>query len=188
MDATAPINGESPDRFRQYLLLLARLHVGRELRSKLDPSDIVQQSLLDAHRHRDQFRGETPEQRMAWLRQILANNLANAIKHISRGKRDHARECSLQQTIDESSAQLEMLLAADHSSPSLRAQKDEDLLRLSEAIDQLSDEQREVLLLHHCRGLSLGEIAEQLGKTKKSVAGHLQRGVRRLRECLTLID
>jgi hypothetical protein len=66
------------EQFREYLLLLARVHLGERFRGKLDASGVVQQTLLEAHRKRAQFRGHTAAERAAWLRQMLAYGLADA--------------------------------------------------------------------------------------------------------------
>src|SRR5262249_47207336 len=80
---------------RGYLLLLARVRLDARLRGRLDASDVVQQTLLEAHRDGADFRGGTDAERAAWLRQILARNLANAARDHGRGKRDVGRERSL---------------------------------------------------------------------------------------------
>src|SRR5919109_1490525 len=89
--------------------------------AKLDPSDVVQQTLLQAHQAREQCRGQSPAQRAGWLRAILANTLAEALRRFGRRQRDLAREQSLEASLDESSARLEAWLAAEDSSPSDRA-------------------------------------------------------------------
>lgn len=172
------------ERYRDYLRLLARLQLDPRLRGKLDPSDIVQQTLLQAHQMRDQFRGTTEAEQAAWLRQILVRTMTNAARDLGRLKRDVGRERSLEAAIEDSSARLEVWLAAEQSSPSECAEKNERLLRLAEALEQLPEAQREAVVLHHLRGLSLAEMAGQLDRSEGAVAGLLHRGIKRLRELL----
>src|SRR5437764_13707204 len=106
------------ERFRPYLLLLARLQLREQFRGKLDPSDVVQQTLLEAHRKRDQFRGHSPAELAGWLRQLLACTLADALRALGRAKRDAARERSLEAAREQSSARLGDWLAAEQPSPS----------------------------------------------------------------------
>src|SRR5438067_13788033 len=109
--AAAPGPGPTPapdpslERCRDYLLLLARLQLDPGLRSVLDPSDVVQQTLLKAHAKRDQFRGGSEGELLAWLRTILAHHLADlARKH---ARRLQGRERSLAGAIEDSSLRLE---------------------------------------------------------------------------------
>src|SRR5262245_45071429 len=88
------------DRFRDYLRLLARLHFGPALRAQMDPSDVVQQTLLEAQQALGQLRATTDAAVAAWLRQILARNLADAVRAAGRAKRDVSRERSLEQALD----------------------------------------------------------------------------------------
>src|SRR3954469_20742195 len=92
----------SLELFRAYLYLLARSHIGPRHRARLDPSDIVQQTLLNAHQNQSQFRGITEAEWMAWLRQILANHIADAVRGLARAKRDVKRERSLDQDVNDS--------------------------------------------------------------------------------------
>ena len=176
-----PPAGEPPgvalERFRDYLRLLARLQLDDRLRGKLDPSDLVQQTLLKAHQALGQFRGRSVAEQAAWLRQILANTLANAVRDLARAKRDVALERSLEQALADSSSRLEAWLVADQDSPSEHAERNEQLLQLAEALGKLPDAQREVLLLRHCQGWSLAEVAEHLGRSRASVASLLRRGL-----------
>jgi RNA polymerase sigma-70 factor, ECF subfamily len=169
------------ERFRAYLHLLARVQLGG-LGGELDPSDVVQQTLLRAVQGLDQFRGTTDAERAVWLRQVLATTLANAVRDRGRAKRAAALTRSLEAALDESSARLEALLAADDPSPSGRATQNERLLALSGALDELPEPMREALVLRHCQGWELPRIADQLGRSRAAVASLLRRGLERLRD------
>jgi RNA polymerase sigma-70 factor (ECF subfamily) len=183
-----PQGGWDLERFRKYLRLLAQLQLNPRLRGKLDPSDIVQQTLLEAHQARDQCPSHDPAERAAWLRKILAHNLANAVRDLERAKRDVRREQSLEVAIEESSARLEAWLVAEQSSPEVQAQNNEQLLRLAEALDQLPPDQQEALVLHHLQGQSLSEVAGHFGRSPAAVAGLLHRGLKKLKEMLGQLE
>ena len=172
------------ERHRPYLTLLARAHLNSRQQAKLDSSDIVQQTLLNAFAKRDQFRGSTEAELAGWLREILKHNLADALRDQRRDKRDVRREQSLEAGIDASFSRTQAWLAAVQSSPSQRAVKQEELLRLSEALTKLPETQREVIVLHHLQGLKLAEVAAEIGRTEAAVAGLLFRGLRTLHTLL----
>jgi RNA polymerase sigma-70 factor (ECF subfamily) len=172
------------ERYRSYLLLLARIRLDARLRGKLDASDVVQQTLLEAHVAQPQFRGQSAGEQAAWLRQILARNLANAVRDLGRQKRDASREQPLQATLDESAARLEIWLAAEQSSPSEQVERHERAVLLAEALAALPDNQREAVIFRHFENLSLVEIGERLGCTTAAVTGLLHRGLKGLREQL----
>ena len=171
------------ERFRDYLLLLARLQLGPRLQGKFDASDVVQQTLLEAFAKRDQFKGGEGE-RPAWLRQILAHNLADALRAFGQAKRDAGRERSIEAAIQESSARLGAWLAAEQSSPSQRVQRHEEAVRLAEALAELSEVNREALVLHYCENHQLAEVSKRMDRSTASVAGLLKRRLKQLRECL----
>ena len=170
--------------YRNYLLLLVRLEMGPLLRAKVDASDVVQQAILHAHERRDQFRGATEGEWQAWLRAILANALAAMVRRYDAQARDPRRERSLEAELERSSSRLEGLLAADLTSPSERAVRGEELLRLAHALTELPDDQRRVVELHYLKGLAVADVAEQIGRTRPAVVGLLFRGLKRLRELL----
>ncbi len=184
MDPAPVAPGHDLERFREYLLLLTRLHWDKRLQGKLDASDLVQQTLLEAFQNRDQCQARDEAQIAAWLRRMLARNLLDAVRRFCQGKRDVARERSLEADLEDSSSRLQAWLADEQSSPSQRAVKEEELLRLTNAIAQLPQAQRDAVELHHFKELSLAELAKRLGRTEASVAGLLRRGLKRLRELL----
>lgn len=170
--------------YRDYLSLIARPLWDDELRAKQDVSDLVQQTLLDAHLHFENFKGSTPAELAGWLRSVLAHNIADAMRAHRRLKRDVRRERSVEEALEQSSARLQAFLAADQSTASERAQAAELLGRLAEAIGQLPADQGEAISLHHLQRLSLDETADRMGKTPAAVAGLLRRGLQRLRQQL----
>src|SRR5438105_8184146 len=128
------------ERFRDYLLLLARSQLDRDLQAKLDPSDVVQQTLLKAHQNWNQFRGSSDAELAAWLRSILARQVADVVRKYDpwRG----GREQSLEAALEQSSARLESWLGAESLTPSERFERQEQLLRLADALAGLPDDQR----------------------------------------------
>ncbi len=170
--------------FRKYLKVLAELHLDRKLRGKLDPSDVVQQTMLRAYSALAEVREPRSEVLVAWLRRILARTLADAVKHYERDKRDVGLERSLEADLDRSASGFASWLAADHTSPSGRAERNEELLRMVEALAELPDQMREVVVLKHCQGWALPQIAEWIGRSVPSVASLLRRGLEELRNQL----
>src|SRR6516225_8004897 len=175
---------ESLEPFRKYLTVLAELHLDRKLRGKLDPSDVVQQTMLRAYSGLGELRDTRPEVLVAWLRRILASTLADAAKHYDRDKRHVALERSLEADLDRSASGFAAWLAADQTSPSGRAERDEELLRMVEALAELPERIREVVVLKHCQGWPLARIAERVGRSVPAVASLLRRGLEELRKRL----
>jgi RNA polymerase sigma-70 factor (ECF subfamily) len=176
--------GQALGSFRDYLCLLARLQIDPRLRSKLDASDVVQQTLLVAFEKLGQYRGASDQEMAGWLRQILANELAQALRKYGRAKRNVALECSLQAALDQSSARLEALLGAEQPSPCDLALRHEQLLHLASALARLPDDQRKAVEMRHLQGCSLAEIAREMGRTGAAVSGLLVRGLKMLRQLL----
>jgi RNA polymerase sigma-70 factor (ECF subfamily) len=168
------------ERYRGYLLLLARAAWNDVLRGWGDPSDLVQQTLLEAHEKRGGFTGETSAEFAGWLRTALAHNIADVTRGRTRAKRDYRLERSLEALLEESSARMESPLAYDDPSPSEQAVHAEQMNDLSDAIAQLPADQGEAVVLHHLRGLTLEEVARQMGRTRAAVAGLYRRGVKRI--------
>ena len=180
LDVPSP---EQLEKFRDELLWLARFNLPRVLRGKLDASDVVQQTLLKAHRHRQQFRGEHEAELAAWLRRILGNVIVDSLRQFT-GKRDVALERSLSVSLDQSSANLERLLPSQEATPSAGAIRQEEIQRLLEALRHLPEDQRAAIELHHLQSLPVSEVSRVMDRTEASVAGLLRRGLKALRSLL----
>ncbi|MCP4783468.1 MAG: sigma-70 family RNA polymerase sigma factor [Fuerstiella sp.] len=170
--------------YRDYLRLLAQLQLDQVLWGKIDVSGVVQQTMLEAYKASPKCQIQNADQMAAWLRRILANNLADEIRKMKAGKRDVSRERSLEAAMQQSSCRLEAWLVADQSSPSLHARRHEQSVLVSAALARLPETQREALLLRHFHGRSLVQIAEHLGRSHAAVAGLLKRGLQQLRDQL----
>lgn len=170
--------------FRDQLRLLARAELDVRLQGKIDPSDVVQQTLLEAYQARDQFRGKGEAELAAWLRRILAHNLADLVRRYAAAARDVALERSLEASLADSASRLDMWLADERSSPTQQLLRKEQLGQLYAALMKLPEDQRIAVEGKHLQGLSVDEISQQMGKTVAAVGGLLRRGMRRLRELL----
>jgi RNA polymerase sigma-70 factor (ECF subfamily) len=180
----SPPPGLAWERYRAYLHLLARLQLPARLRAKLDSSDVVQQTLLEAHRAAGQLARMDEPARAAFLRQALAHNLADVVRRFATDGRDVDRERPLQAQVHESSARLAGWLAAQDSSPSERAAREEELLTLADCLAQLPEDQRLAVEMKHLEGAKVAEIAGALGRSESAVGGLLRRGLARLRELM----
>ena len=172
--------GRSVEEYREYLCLLARTQFDPRLQGKLEPSDIVQEALLKAHRACAEVHYLGDAEAAAWLRKILANSMADAVRRFGA----QARDVNLERSLEESSARLEQWLAAEHSSPSAVAIRHEDRFRLAKALSQLPEDQRRSVELMHLQGLSVNEVGANMGRSPAAVGGLLRRGMRKLRELL----
>src|SRR5436190_17005813 len=132
------------ESYREYLTLLARVQVGRQIQGKVDAGDVVQEVFLDAHRQFATFRGESEPELIAWLRRILAGKLALTMRNFlgTRG-RDVNLERDLAINLDQSSAVMERGLVASQSSPSQHFAKREEAVMLAEALGRLPADYKE---------------------------------------------
>ncbi len=181
--------GQLLDAYRSYLSLLARLHIKGQLRGKADPSDLVQETFLAAHKHFLQFRGASEEELIAWLRQIMASKLANlARRYVAAAGRAVNLERQLADDLDRSSMSLRAAFQAEGRSPSGQAARREQTVLLAEALEQLPDDYREVIVLRHLEELSFPEVALRMGKTLDSVKNLWTRALARLKRSLVEVS
>lgn len=170
-------------RFRPYLQFLARLTWNRSLQSKVDPSDIVQQTMLRAHEQSAQFKGNNDAELAAWLRQILVNVFLQEQRYYFQARRDVDLERSLHAQLADSSQQL-CRLADGIASPESAAVFHERMLAVSSAVEGLPAQQRDAIILHYWQGLSIREVAVQLDKSPTAIGGLIHRGLKGLRAAL----
>ena len=174
--------GQILESYRNYLTLLARIQIGLRLQAKVDPDDVVQEAFLDANRQIVHFRGESLEAFTAWLRKLLAGQLAQVIRrYCGTEARDIRLERSIEQDLDSSSARLAQGLASPTSSPSESFRRREDLVDLANMLEQLPADYRSVILMRQIDGLSFVEISIRLERSEDSVQKLWVRGLQALK-------
>lgn len=174
--------GRLLERYRTYLTLLARVQIGRRLRGKADPGDLVQDTFLEAHRNFDQCRAATEPVFLAWLRRILASQTARLVRRYGGTQaRDIDLERTLAHELDSSSDALGRSVADRGESPSGTAARREQAVLLADALDRLAPDYREVIVLRQLEGLPFEAVAERMGRTVDAVQKLWVRGLKQLR-------
>jgi RNA polymerase sigma-70 factor, ECF subfamily len=177
--------GQLLELYRRYLALLARVQIGRRLQGKVDASDVVQETFLEAHRHFAHFQGTSEGQLVRWLRQILAAKLADLLRrYLGTQGRDVRLEREIADALDHSSVMLDGGLVAPQSSPSEQAVRREQAVLLADALGELPEDYREAIVLRNLEGLTFPEVAARMGKSLDSVEKLWLRGLARLRQIL----
>jgi RNA polymerase sigma-70 factor (ECF subfamily) len=172
------------EQYCGYVNFLARQNFPSHLASKIGLDDIVQDILLKVWVSDPNFTERSEGERLSFIRKACASVLMDTIRRFDRGK----RQVALDQSFDDSSLRLEEWLAAVQSSPSQRASKHEQLLRLANALAVLPENQRKAVELRHLKRQSLAETAATMGVSVQAAAGLLRRGQGTLRECLRESD
>ena len=174
--------GRLLEAYRHYLGLLARVQIGQRLQGKVDASDLVQETFLDAYRNFPRFQGVCEAQFVHWLRQILAAKLADLLRrYLGTQGRDVRLEREIADAFQQSSMALDQGLAAQQSSPSQQTMKREQAVLLADALEKLPADYRDVLVLRHLEGLTFPEVARRMGRSLDSVEKLWMRGLIRLR-------
>jgi RNA polymerase sigma-70 factor (subfamily 1) len=184
VSSNAAAVNQALEEFRAYLETLTFIQIDPRLRSKFGMSDIVQQTLMEAVPDLERIQALDDAGRKRWLRRMLVNNLLEEIARWRARARDPRREQPLEAAAAESSVRLQKWLAAEDTSPSERLARQEEALRLLEALSRLDARQREALVLQKYHGWTLAQIAEHLGCTPGAVAGLHARGLEKLRQLL----
>ncbi|MEO8271059.1 MAG: sigma-70 family RNA polymerase sigma factor [Aureliella sp.] len=174
--------GELLSRYRKYLVFLARSQLHHHMRAKADPSDLAQEVCLAAHDGIADFQGKSAEDFAAWLRGILSNVIAMQVRrYLGTHKRDPRLEQALDQRLADASGFLQSGLAGDVTSPSQAFARNEAFLQLAEALEDLPEDYRQVIVLRHVDGLPFAEVALLMGRSIDSVEKLWVRALGRLR-------
>ena len=170
--------------YRDYLMILARSQIAIDLRGRIDPSDLVQDTLCDALRDRPQSR--TRAETMGWLRSVLKFNLIDRLRRL----RLERQVVSLDGSLDQTSVGMSRLPQGQlsKSAPSARVVREENALTLAAMLGQLSPAQAEAIVLKHCQGMSVVEIGRHMNKSPDAIGGLLRHGISRLRELMPRED
>ncbi len=173
------------DQYRNYLMVLASSQIEKRLRPRVSPSDVVQETMLRAHKNFGQFRGVTEPELLAWLRQILVNNLARFVEqHVLAARRDVRREVSVQRlgaALEKSTIQLAALAPAHGNSPSMAVQQREEAVVLADRLALLPEDYREVLVLRNLQSLPFEEVASRIGRSVGATRMLWLRAIEKLR-------
>jgi RNA polymerase sigma-70 factor (ECF subfamily) len=176
--------GRLLDLYRNYLRLIARSLLRGPLRLRLDPSDLVQETYLRAHRHFVGFAGGSEPELVAWLRRILTRTLAEQARRHRRDLRDLGRERSLDAMLERSGLELHRALADSVASPSVQADRREQAVRLADAVARLPAHYREVYVLRTLEHVPFDQIAPRIGRSAGAARMLWMRALEQLRSLL----
>lgn len=175
--------GQLLELYRSYLRLVVGLQIGEKLQAKVSPSDVVQATFLRAGQGFAEFRGNSEGELMSWLRRILASQLTTELRRYATDRRNVRRERQMHLVVDQSSVLLNVL-AAGGASPSHSAMRRERAVLLADALAQLPEGYREIIVQRHLKGRSFADIARSTDRSVDSVKSAWRRGIMKLRQSL----
>ena len=187
-DGDSAARDELFERCRNYVSLLARVHIESWLQAKVDPSDLVQQTLLEAYRGLDGFQGQTQGEWLAWLKQILKHNATDYIRRYKgTAKRRIQREVPMEMPRHGSS-----LFRIDPSdpgdTPSQLVMQHENEIQLAEAVSRLAEDHQQVILLRNVQRMSFNEVAERMERSRPAVQILWLRALKNLKDLLEDVE
>jgi RNA polymerase sigma-70 factor (ECF subfamily) len=173
------------EKCRAYLNVVARARIESWMQAKVDASDLVQQTLLEAHRGLRNFQGTTEAEWLAWLRTILDHNAVDFIRQY-RGtrKRQINKEVRLNNAVGDDSQRRDLDPTAGQESPSELVMRRERDIEVAEAVSQLTDDHQEVIMLRNLQRLPFDEVARRMGRTRPAVQMLWMRALRKLETIL----
>jgi RNA polymerase sigma-70 factor, ECF subfamily len=150
---------------RAYLLMAANRAMGSDLRVKVAPSDLVQETVIVAVRDFEKFEGRSEQELLAWLTKILSYRMAEARRRFRRQRADIDREVSL----DDEAHEIELSLSGHVGAPVALAIAREEEEQVHAALGQLAPEDAELFRMKHWEGLSFREIGDRIGLSEGGV-------------------
>ncbi len=172
--------------YTNYMKVLSYARLDSRIRGRLSSSDVVQESMLEAHRDFGAFAGNSIPEFTGWLRQILIHNLTQAVEvHLLAAKRDVRREQSLEEmvaSLSQSHGRFESMLQDHGRSPSSSADQQELLVGLANAIAELPCDYRDVIVLRHIEGLAFPVVAQRMKRTPGATRMLWMRAIEHLRQ------
>ena len=177
--------GELLEATRRYLLLVANRSLDAQLQQKIAPSDLVQETFMDAHHQFKRFQGTSEAELFAWLRQILLHKAADAgRRYRGTAKRDLSEELPL--SFD--SQGIQSPIVSEEPSPSRCAIGKERERKVSEALQRLPPDYHQVIQLRSLERLPFAQVAEKMGRSEAAVGKLWFRAIRQLRNHLIQLD
>lgn len=170
---------------RNYLGILARAQVESWLQVKVDASDVVQQTMMEAFKDFDRFQGASEKEWMAWLRRILAHNMSDFVRRYrTAAKRGAAREIPIRNPAESTAAGGAPEPADRGGTPSQELIRLDNELRVAAALTQLPADYQEVIVLRNLQRLSFNEVAERMDRSRPAVQMLWMRAIKKLRETI----
>ena len=170
-------------KVRAYIGFIARSHVESWIQAKVDSSDLVQQTLLEAHQGFSRFDGSSEGELLAWLKRILRNNATDFVRRFGAQKRKANREIAIDTTTS-SPSQGGRELSGDVETPSVILSKREQEIEVANALETLDADYQDVIVLRNLQRLPFAEIGERMGRSPAAVQMLWGRAIKKLQECL----
>jgi RNA polymerase sigma-70 factor, ECF subfamily len=162
------------EKHRKRLAVLVHFKLGAQVRGRLDVDDILQETLLRAYRDLDAFRYQSPGSFMRWLSAIADHVILDRVRYLSRDRRA-GEEVPFRSPSNPAGPD-----PRDSRTPSRVFLERENVGRLMDALEQLPEDYRQVILMIKLEGLPTVEVAQRMGKSREAVALLLYRAVKRL--------
>lgn len=166
---------------RAYVRFLARSHVESWIQAKVDASDLVQQTLFEAHRGFEQFEGSTEAEWLGWLKQILKNNATDFVRQFGAAKRRISLEVPFNIGQSTMFRQAPEPVSPDQTPSQIVGQREQEVL-VANALAQLSDDHQEVIVLRNLQRLPFDQVAERMGRSRPAVQMLWMRAMKKLQE------